>query len=76
MKAAAIAFAGTCVGLLVKRLCRAASRASRPRVWLIRHGESTFNREVEKFLENNPKIKAEQDADPHSWWEQVRESIS
>ena len=70
MKAIAL-FSGACVGLFVQRLFRSASRSSRTRVWLIRHGQSIFNKAVDAFFEQNPRMKVEHDADPNSWWEQV-----
>jgi len=45
------------------------SKRKKKRVWLIRHGQSTFNAAMIAFFQNFPAEKIAEQADPARWWD-------
>lgn len=61
--------AGSLVIALHLRRRKSRNHCQKKRLWLIRHGESTFNAAMDAYFESNPDIKKAQEQNPSEWWE-------
>ena len=58
------------VGAAIAVAVQRRKRPSKPiRLWLIRHGQSTFNKGIDEYFNANPKVREASERDPLSFWE-------